>query len=387
MAYIENIRILLVLLVILHHGIVGYGAGSGSWYYNNPENIQGSAWTFFTAIWLLNQAFFMGFFFFLSGYFLPPSLGKRGGRRFLTERATRLGIPLACYVLFVNPLMVYPAWVQKANFQGSMIDYLRLYLQKYRAFDVGVLWFVELLLLFTIVTLVLDIVLTSSAKSHLQGFSLLDSPSVRAFPSNLQLLFFAAGMAIICFADRTFLYRNPILEFLGIPRGHFVQYLLCFGAGMLAYRWQWLSSLSVRQGRFWCAIAVALIPLFFAVVITANRLNLRLNPYSPESGWSVPGLLGYSMLESFFCVAMIISCLHLFRIHFDWQSSLLRQLSNSSYGIYLLHAPIVTLGILLLGQLHLPPIVKLFLVVCSTICVCFSIVICLRRTRLGSMVL
>ena len=70
--YIDNIRILLTILVILHHLAIGYGAPGDNIYVEAGEISMVSTilMTLFVAI---NQAFFMGFFFMISSYFTPGS--------------------------------------------------------------------------------------------------------------------------------------------------------------------------------------------------------------------------------------------------------------------------------------------------------------------------
>ena len=69
--FIDNLRIFLVVLVVLHHLSVIY-AGNTSFYYLEPTKSIVSIYVlvFFQ---LFNQAYFMGLFFFLSGYFSPGS--------------------------------------------------------------------------------------------------------------------------------------------------------------------------------------------------------------------------------------------------------------------------------------------------------------------------
>ena len=61
---IDNLRIFLISLVVLHHFAITYGA-PGSWYYNESEAGMPEAipLSMFVAT---NQAFFMGMFFFIS---------------------------------------------------------------------------------------------------------------------------------------------------------------------------------------------------------------------------------------------------------------------------------------------------------------------------------
>ncbi|MEH7239365.1 acyltransferase family protein, partial [Bacillus sp. JJ1562] len=86
--FIDNIKIALIMLVVAHHAGQPYGPG-GWWYFLDDESIN---WLgrFFS----VNAAFFMSMFFFLSAYFLPQSIARKGPERFLKERLIRIGIPL-----------------------------------------------------------------------------------------------------------------------------------------------------------------------------------------------------------------------------------------------------------------------------------------------------
>ena len=100
--YIDNLKVILIILVVLHHTFITYGA-PGGWYYMQKTTHQGALipMTLFVAV---NQSFFMGFFFFLSAYFIRPSYQKKGASRFVKDRLIRLGIPLIFYSFINNHL-------------------------------------------------------------------------------------------------------------------------------------------------------------------------------------------------------------------------------------------------------------------------------------------
>ena len=146
--FVDNLRILLITLVVLHHLAITYGH-TGGWYYyeGQPDELTTILFTIFTAV---NQAFFMGFFFMISGYFTPGSYDRKGTGPFLKDRLLRLGIPMLCYDLVIGPLVAYPlirtgAWESS----GSYREYLTRY---YSTFHIGTgpLWFVESLLIFAV---------------------------------------------------------------------------------------------------------------------------------------------------------------------------------------------------------------------------------------------
>ncbi|GAA2874175.1 hypothetical protein GCM10020220_074460 [Nonomuraea rubra] len=72
---IDNLRILLTALVVAHHVAITYG-NIPLWYYVEPaKDPSGIA---LDILVVTNQAFFMGFFFLLSGFFTPGSYDRKG---------------------------------------------------------------------------------------------------------------------------------------------------------------------------------------------------------------------------------------------------------------------------------------------------------------------
>src|ERR1700748_1193057 len=118
--YIDNLKILLTVLVILHHTFITFGA-PGGWYYTQKTTHMGALipMTMFVAI---NQAFFMGFFFFMSAYFIQPSYKRKGAGRFVGDRLLRLGVPLLFYSFIFSPFITYLVY----NYgEGHHITYLQ----------------------------------------------------------------------------------------------------------------------------------------------------------------------------------------------------------------------------------------------------------------------
>src|SRR5260370_42644985 len=87
--YIDNLKVGLITLVVLHHALITYGA-EGAWYYTQKTTYIGADIPMLLLV-VINQSFFMGFFFFLSAYFTPGSYNKKGAARFVKDRLLRLG--------------------------------------------------------------------------------------------------------------------------------------------------------------------------------------------------------------------------------------------------------------------------------------------------------
>ena len=151
--FVDNLRILLITLVVLHHLAITYGH-SGGWYYyeGQPDDLTTILFTMFNAV---NQAFFMGFFFMISGYFTPGSYDRKGTGPFLKDRFLRLGIPLLFYIIVIEPLLIYARSVILYNFEGSLWQGLAQYFkgQYLENFSLGTgpLWFIETLLIFAFI--------------------------------------------------------------------------------------------------------------------------------------------------------------------------------------------------------------------------------------------
>ncbi len=123
--FVDNLRIALITLVVLHHLSITYGH-SGGWYYyeGKPDELTTILFTIFN---IINQAFFMGFFFMISGYFTPGSYERKGTRLFLKDRLYRLGIPILFFLIFIIPLLRYVLAINIKHYKGSLWQFLAQY--------------------------------------------------------------------------------------------------------------------------------------------------------------------------------------------------------------------------------------------------------------------
>jgi hypothetical protein len=117
--FVDNIRVLLTILVLLFHLMITY-AGTGDWWYmeGREDTSTGVIGAWFLVV---NQAYFMGLFLLISAYFVPGSYDRKGTGRFLKDRLIRLGIPLALYSWIIRPLLAYfdPSSQARACLSGA----------------------------------------------------------------------------------------------------------------------------------------------------------------------------------------------------------------------------------------------------------------------------
>jgi hypothetical protein len=144
--FIDNLRTGLVILVVLHHVALVYGASVQGFYYIEPPFTAPLAFLALLVFALVNQAWFMGAFFLLAGYFTPVSYDRKESGSFLKDRLLRLGIPLVIFYFVLNPISRIGWWLMPAELTGITTP---LTWGAYpRLLGLGPLWFVAMLLIF-----------------------------------------------------------------------------------------------------------------------------------------------------------------------------------------------------------------------------------------------
>ena len=112
-AYLDNLKVLLVAVIITGHSIFGYvpasGVWKGSWPYQDVQEVSlGAVSKAILVIPVLPAALFaMGLFFLISGLVTPGSLARKRPGRFARDRVVRLGVPLAAWMLGIWPALLF----------------------------------------------------------------------------------------------------------------------------------------------------------------------------------------------------------------------------------------------------------------------------------------
>jgi glucan biosynthesis protein C len=370
--YIDNVRTFLTALVLLHHIMIVY-AGTGSWIY--VEGRQDLATTvtgsIFTAV---NQAFFMGLFLLISAYFVPGSYDRKGPARFWKERLVRLGIPLTVYSWLVHPLFVYWFLRQTEGLRKPLWEFYGQYFSNGELIGGGPLWFVETLLIFTLVYAMWRLFARRQpAQQPVEG----------SFPSYRLLALFALGMGVAGFLVRLMFPVGWKFIPLNLQLPFFAQYIFMFVAGLLAYRRGWLASMPDAAGRFWLRVVGLVLLLYVPGALLGGALESDA-PF--QGGWTWQSLFS-SVWEAYLCVGLCTGVLYLFRRYADWQNRLSASLSRSAYAAYIVQLPVITTVALLARDLPYHPLLKFGLVALVAVPLCFGIGDLLRRLPYVSRVL
>lgn len=367
--YVDNIRVFLTMLVIAHHLMVIY-AGSGGWIYHEgrQDEITAALGGWFCSV---NQAYFMGLFLFISAYFVPGAYDRKGPKKFLVDRLIRLGIPLAAYSWLLRPLVIY-VWLEPSAPLGQW--YAQEYFRDYSLIGGGPLWFIETLLLFSI--------LYALVRSLIRPR--FDQPSNEvAFPANGTIALFSLLLGVASFLVRIIFPVNESFAPLNLQFANFVQYIALFVVGLIAYRKNWLAALPEKTGKLWLGLSISLILIYPPLGLLATALDsvdLFLG------GWHWQSLV-FSCWESFLCVSACIGLIYFFRRYLDRQGPLARELSRSAYAAYLVHEPVITLAAVYTAGLMIYPLLKFALASVVLIPACFGLGSLIRRLPYADRVL
>ena len=182
-------------------------------------------WHFFST----NAAFFMGLYFFISGYFVPGSFDKQGSKQFIRKKLLRLGVPLL--------------------FMGAIIGVLT------GKPEIGHMWFVESLLVFCLVYALI--------RHNIPHYQLSIVNCQLFKPTIIGLLIVALLMGIGSYFIRQVSPQDHWIWPFGIiplpmEPAHYLQYVMMFVLGILAYRFQCLDRMGNGTGFTTLLIGVAL---------------------------------------------------------------------------------------------------------------------------------
>jgi len=375
--FVDNLRIFLITLVVLHHLSITYGH-SGGWYYyeGKPDELTTILFTIFN---IINQAFFMGFFFLISGYFTPGSYERKGARLFLKDRLYRLGIPLLFFLMIIAPLLRYVLAINVSHYEGSLWQFLAHYFEsryiKNFNLDSGPLWFLEALLLFAF-----GYALFKQWKHHRSRSPHRAPPKA---PSNVLIAVFAVFLGIISFIVRIWFPIGWNFDPLNFQLAFFPQYIVLFILGLAAYHRNWFTAISDSTGKFWGNTAIALILLLPAMMLLLGGAEDP-TPFLGGVHWQA---LIYAVWEQAFCIAVVITLSVLFRKRFNYQGRLAKTMSASAYTVFLIHAPVAVFIALALKNISLHPLIKFPIVGLIVVVLCFLLGNLIRKLPIARTIL
>jgi len=359
--YLDNLRIYLTVLVILHHAALAYG-GTGGWSIHDvvTDEISPILLTLFNA---LNQSYFMTAFFLLAGYFTPRSFARKGTKTFLMDRFVRLGIPLLVYTtagININNYLV-------AKYQLGIPFHFNFH------YEAGHLWFVQVLLIFALLYTLFS-----------RGRNYTNTDTQEAFPSNARIWFAILGLSILTFLMRLVFPVGRTI--IGTQPGHIVHYVFAFFIGTTAYQHDWFGKITNKIGKRWGYCALLTFPVLVVVMVLGGVLEEDANVALFLGGFTWQAA-AYAIWESIMMVSMIIFLLYFFREKLNRASAITLGMAASVYTVYIIHQTILyslNIGFL---SVDIPSYAKFFVVSLIGITLSFLLSIPVRKLPYADRVL
>lgn len=341
-AYLDNLRSFVIFLVVVMHSNVTY-SGFGGWYYKegDPDLLDPLSKVLFGLYGSFTQAWFMGILFFVSAYFVAGSLERRGPGPFVRERLVRLGLPLALYVLVIDPFIGYFLMnYGNVQDQGLGAAYLGYLASGDWVGSTGPLWFAEALILFC---------LPYAAWRALRP----RVSQARGVPSTLTLVLIIAVTGLGAFVLRLF---QPIgTSVANLQFSFFASYIALFVLGIHAGENRWLEKLTDRVGLRWFTAVLALgLPLWFVVVVFGGVVSGEGTFEGGLNGTS----LAYAFWEAFVAIGFSLGLVVFFRRFVAGGGRVSRFLARHSFAVYALHAPVLIAVSLAVRGWVAPPLAK-----------------------------
>jgi len=143
---------------------------------------------------------------------------------------------------------------------------------------------------------------------------------------------------------------------------------MMFSVGVIAVKYDWLEKISKDHIKVWSITIIATIIVFFIYFFAFIGID---SDYNVVLGGFNPHALAFALADNILCMGMIFVLIPIFRLKFNHQGIFLKNLSASSFHMYLIHAPILVAVSLIFAPLPLFPIVKLVIVFPLTVLLCF----------------
>jgi surface polysaccharide O-acyltransferase-like enzyme len=330
--FIDNIRWLMIIFVVMIHAAVTY-SGLGMWYYLEPSNLDIISVAIFGIFQSFTQAYSMGLLFLLAGYFVPSSFDRKGSGKFLRDRAIRLGTPTLIYMLFIHPAIYYLLAAQWKVPRPPAGKYFMEYIQS------------------------LDVLSGTGT----------ENPQERELPGHLAVAELALLISALAFSIRLI---QPIgTSIMNMQLGYFSQYAILFIIGAIARRNNWLVRIPYSFGMVWFkSTLIGGSVLWLAIMVLGGGVSGDFYKFGGGYYWQSAA---YALWESFFCVGICLGFIVFFREHFNMQGKFTKFMSDNYFSVYVFHPPILILVTLALHDFSWHPLAKFVTAVAISVPLCF----------------
>jgi hypothetical protein len=374
MAFVDNIRWTVIAMVVMVHAFCTY-SGLGSWYYHESTSLDVVSQLVFYLYEIFSQAFFMGILFFVAAAFTTGAYDRKGFGRFVMDRFLRLGVPTLFFMFVIHPVSIF---IREAGtghgmgLQGSLSWYVHFVTSGTFVRESGPLWFAFALLGFSVVYALIRLAADTIRRDRAR--------TVVPVALTPAVVHRAAAALIAVIALGSFAVRlvQPIgTSWYNMQLCFFPQYIVLFGVGLWAGRHGLLLALPRPAGKVWLRLAFAVgVPVWFLLMGFGGALSGNQDAYAGGLRWQAAALAGW---EAFFCVSFSIGLLSLYREKVNARTAVTGTLSDTSFGIYVFHTPVLIAASVLMRTVFLYPLAKTLIVGVAAWIVSLAIAFVARR--------
>lgn len=322
-AYIDNLKVVLVVGVIVGHSTIAW-TGVGTWVLEEPH-LREPLLSIASSL-MVGSLFAMALFFLIAGMFTAPSLARKGWRKFVVDRAIRLGVPMVFFIVAMSPVVEYVDTDNAGWDRGFWAFALEILWPP----APGPTWFLGVLLLFSVGYAVLRTIWPRRTSG--------------VVPLRVWHLFTAAAMvALSSFAVRLTVPLGEELWHLAVPQAP--AWVVGFALGVMGAERGWFSPIAPRiavlaRRTAWATSAVAVL------VLAVASMGPDVDRYAGGATWE--SLLA-AAIEGVLVVSMPLWLLDVFRRRVDQQGRMVREMSRAAFAAFVFHQ-LVLVGLILASR-------------------------------------
>jgi surface polysaccharide O-acyltransferase-like enzyme len=298
--------------------------------------------------------------FFIGGMALSFSSKKRSNKELIKERLKRIMLPLTFCTFFISPIF----FIIHQNYYNSDFFYLPI---------PGYLWFLNSIFYYSLI--ILPIISLRKRNDNL--FNFLNNLLRNKF---IMLFLFSAPMILIAGIFNPKEYSN-FVNFAATPflplgfgfniHGFFVG-LLCFLIGFL---------FASSGDLFWSSVRkIKYITLVVATILFLQRVVFYIGPTWDNNPTAYPLLIN-NILTAFESVCWMLSFVGIASTFLNKKKPILTYMTSAVFPVYIFHLPVQNFLASLIYPLSIAPIIKLIILIFSTILVSVFLYEIVKRLR------
>lgn len=367
--FLDNLRSFLIfLVVVIHCGIVYEAILENTWIVVDADKNN--------AIGLIRMyldTFVMFTLFFISGYFIPRSLKSKTDWVFLKSKFNRILLPWIVAVLTMIPAYKAIFLYSRGLPQQEWFSYFHIFIRTggdpYFFADNPVmnwLWYLPILFSFQVIYLIISKFNLVTAKTSIKS---------GVIYTIIFGLIYAMGISLL---DLTGWHHSAIFHF---QRERLLIYFMVFLLGALTYIHKTFDTDMKNKKLYLLSNLILTVSLG---VFTVVALNLFFNMVDPARNYFFVSAPVDRAMYYFTLITSMLSFLYIwiytFRFYFNKTGIFLKELSNNSYYVYIIHVVVLGLLAIPLLQASFPAFAKFAILTLSTFAVSNILVSIYRKT-------